>query len=149
MGQALPLCSFKKDLFLHLGRLTLCKHTSNSNATIIKKAKSFLFSAAGIQRFATGCSDHERMICCDRKTCTSLTPSSALLFLWGGKFILFIPLGESKYMKINVPWMKFSKLQKPGALGHRRDCLPPKCCQACSSTLASSQQAGPRLFNVF
>lgn len=149
MGQALPLCSFKKDLFLHLGRLTLCKHTSNSNAIIIKKAKSFLFSAAGIQCFATGCSDHERMICCDRKTCTSLTPSSALLFLWGGKFILFIPLGESKCMKINVPWMKFSKLQKPGALGHRRDCLPPKCCQACSSTLASSQQAGPRLFNVF
>ena len=65
------------------------------------------------------------------------------LLLCGGKFILSVSFEGSKCMNINVPWMKFSKLQKPGAFGHRvvPSMLPP--------TLTSSQQAGPRLFNVF
>lgn len=50
--------------------------------------------------------------------------------------------------------MKFSKLQRPGVLLHRRKCLPPKWSPACPLSPPrqpppSSQPAGPRLFRVF
>lgn len=67
---------------------------------------------------------------------TSMAPSSALPFPLRREVYLFHISQrpeELKYMKSNVPWMRFSQLQRPGALGHGRNCLPPKWSQACLS----------------
>lgn len=52
-------------------------------------------------------------------------------------------------MEINVAWKKFSKLQRPGALGHGRNCLSPRWSQAFLPHPSLLQPAGLRLLRVF